>query len=641
MRWPRVLTLALAVTSAAGLAAGAVTVTGRADAGSLLLTVLLTGVLGALVTGMGLLVAHHARDNWVAPVLAFMGLQPVALGLVLALPQPPDDRFVAVTQGSWMWLYVPVGLLLALFPNGRPVNRAGRVATRGLPATALIFQTMGTFSPLETRPGQENNPHPFPTSPVAGAVALACLPLFLGLLVLAATSLVQRYRLSDPLTRSRLRWLSVAGVLLPVTLLLCWTSYLVTQSSDLVLVGLLILYLGVPAAATIAIVRHDLYDVDEAVVVAVTVGLLASALMAVFLAASAIAGLVLGRESLPAAVAVTSVAAFALGAARGPMHRWVAGRLFPTRQAALRGLDDLRRRIVAGRGAPDEVVPLLATALRDPALSFVPGALPAPYGKRLVTRVALGRIPVGHLVSGPSANRRVPRAIAESAAILLETARLRSELAGALREVEASRERILLAGYDERRRLERDLHDGAQQRLVALGLNLRLLQRTLPGGHDVLQGELDGAVLQIAHAVSELRLLANGIRPSSLDDGLGVALAQLVRTVPVPLTLDLSGLDDPDGVSDVAGTTAYFVAAEAVTNAMKYAKARSIEVSARRVADRLVICVKDDGSGGAVPGSGSGLAGLQDRVAAAGGVLRIESRIGRGTLVEARLPCVS
>jgi signal transduction histidine kinase len=94
-------------------------------------------------------------------------------------------------------------------------------------------------------------------------------------------------------------------------------------------------------------------------------------------------------------------------------------------------------------------------------------------------------------------------------------------------------------------------------------------------------------------------------------------------------------------VSDVVGTTAYFVAAEAVTNAMKYAKARSIEVSARRVADRLVICVKDDGSGGAVPGSGSGLAGLQDRVAAAGGVLRIESRIGRGTLVEARLPCVS
>ena len=137
---------------------------------------------------------------------------------------------------------------------------------------------------------------------------------------------------------------------------------------------------------------------------------------------------------------------------------------------------------------------------------------------------------------------------------------------------------------------------------------------------------------------SELRLLAHGIRPSSLDDGLAAALAHLAQNTTLPLTLDLQGDDDlPDAVT----TTAYFVAAEAVTNAVRYAEADHILVRLRREADELTVQINDNGLGGARPRPGSGLTGLKDRVSGAGGCLRVVSPPGGGTLVEARLPCGS
>jgi signal transduction histidine kinase len=234
------------------------------------------------------------------------------------------------------------------------------------------------------------------------------------------------------------------------------------------------------------------------------------------------------------------------------------------------------------------------------------------------------------------------RELAEASVLLVELVRLRMGLAVALRDVASSRNRLLHAGYAERRRLERDLHDGAQQRLVSLGMALRLAQRHLHnnGGVDLgvdMDAVLDRAVAELGTAVAELRRLAHGLRPDSLNNGLRPALDLLTRGIPVPVTLDVRVGDVPDDVA----TTVYYVASEAVANAVKHADAAAIDIRVEQVDGRLLVRVSDDGSGGARLRAGAGLAGLADRVAAAGGGLRVTSPQGRGTVVEAVLPCAS
>ena len=152
----------------------------------------------------------------------------------------------------------------------------------------------------------------------------------------------------------------------------------------------------------------------------------------------------------------------------------------------------------------------------------------------------LGGTPIGVLVPGDGeASPELLRDVATRAATMVEMVRLRLELARTLREVESSRARLVQIGYDERRRLERDLHDGAQQRLVSLGMAIRLAQRHLDDGTVDVNGLLDQSVAELGTAVAELRQIAHGIRPSSLDDGLPAAVARLVRNVPITIDLEV------------------------------------------------------------------------------------------------------
>jgi signal transduction histidine kinase len=228
----------------------------------------------------------------------------------------------------------------------------------------------------------------------------------------------------------------------------------------------------------------------------------------------------------------------------------------------------------------------------------------------------------------------VSQAVCAAAAPILDAVRLRAELTRAMREVAASRERLVLASYEERRRLERDLHDGAQQRLVSLGMRLRVLQRTVRGAEH-LADSLDGAVAELGTAIAELRQLAHGVRPSALNDGLPSALAELQRLAPHAIELSV----EVDGVPDAVATTAYFVASEAVANAIKHAEAARIRIVARCEFGELHLSITDDGRGGACPGSG--IEGLRDRVAAHGGQVRVHSPAGNGTCIEAVIPCAS
>jgi PAS domain S-box-containing protein len=198
-------------------------------------------------------------------------------------------------------------------------------------------------------------------------------------------------------------------------------------------------------------------------------------------------------------------------------------------------------------------------------------------------------------------------------------------------EVRQSRARILAAADDARRRLERNLHDGAQQRLITLLLQLRAAQRGLADP----EKSLALAVEELGAAVKELRELAQGIHPSALSErGLGPALRMVAARTPVPVELDVTEtwLDPP------IAAAAYYIVSEALTNVAKYAEATRAAVRVRETGDRLVVVVEDDGKGGADPFSGSGLPGLGDRIAALDGLFFVDSPTGAGTRIRAELP---
>ena len=204
-------------------------------------------------------------------------------------------------------------------------------------------------------------------------------------------------------------------------------------------------------------------------------------------------------------------------------------------------------------------------------------------------------------------------------------------------EVRRSRTRIVEAADAERRRVERNLHDGAQQRLVALSLALRRARAQLPADGSVTAGAtLEEATAQLQAAMAELRELARGIHPAILTEaGLAAAIRSLAAESPVPVTL---GLDLPAGLSSHVEAAAYFVVAESLTNTAKYAAARQVDVIGAVTKDELRVEVRDDGRGGADPAAGSGLRGLSDRVAALDGRLEVISPVGGGTRVVATLP---
>jgi signal transduction histidine kinase len=257
---------------------------------------------------------------------------------------------------------------------------------------------------------------------------------------------------------------------------------------------------------------------------------------------------------------------------------------------------------------------------------------------RAVTQVVAGDTPVAALLHDPALleEPELVESVRATAALVLENERLAAEIRAQLAEVEASRTRILTATDEERRRLERDLHDGAQQRLVALSLKLALAQI---GAEPAAAAALAGAQDDLESALAELREFARGVHPSILrEDGLDAAVQTLARHAPIPVSVS-AGTEGrlPDRVE----LAAYFFVSEALTNIAKHARASSASVSTLSDDGALTVIVADDGVGGAAFANGSGLTGLVDRLAALDGELEIESVPGLGTTLIARIPCAS
>jgi signal transduction histidine kinase len=296
----------------------------------------------------------------------------------------------------------------------------------------------------------------------------------------------------------------------------------------------------------------------------------------------------------------------------------------------------------------------LARALGDPSLDlayWVPGRgryvgaggqpveLPQPESERKATVVERAGEPIAALIHDPALaeNHELVQSVCAAAALTLENARLQAELRARLAELQASRARLVAATDAERRRIERDLHDGTQQRLVSIAMALGLAESKLAADRPAVQPVLREARDALAVALAELRELTQGIRPAILvERGLAAALDDLSRraALPVRLEIALSGRL-PEQVEGAA----YFVASEALANAAKHSHASEVRLTASRQGPLLVLEVADDGIGGAGAGGGSGLRGLADRIEALGGRLTVSSPPGRGTTMRAEIPC--
>jgi signal transduction histidine kinase len=226
-------------------------------------------------------------------------------------------------------------------------------------------------------------------------------------------------------------------------------------------------------------------------------------------------------------------------------------------------------------------------------------------------------------------------AAASAAALAIDNERLKADLRARLEELRHSRRRIVEAADDARRRIERDLHDGAQQQLVSLALDLRLLRARLKDEPEVA-ATVEELADKLAVALAELRELARGIHPAVLSDhGLAPAIHVLVERAPITVECDLAFDDRLPAPIEAA---AYFVVAEGLTNVIKYANATKAKVSVRRRSGALEVVVADDGIGGARIDAGSGLRGLSDRLAALEGELELDSPLGEGTRLSAYIP---
>jgi signal transduction histidine kinase len=373
---------------------------------------------------------------------------------------------------------------------------------------------------------------------------------------------------------------------------------------------------------------------------------------------------VLWAGSATIAVLAVSIANDAVGEPLGQAAKWVVYCVFASVPIAVLVVL-LQRRLARGtvaglvvelgdRSRGFDLRDALARALGDPALELAywfaagdryvdadgrPVELPAPDGTPVATVVERGGRPVAALIHDPALaeNLELVESVCAAAALTLENERLQAELRARLAELRASRARLVEAGATERRRIDRDLHDGAQQRLISIALSLGLAEARLPEDPLSAARIVREAREAVGVALADLRELSQGIYPSILSErGLAAALDELARGAALPVTLEARL---PNRLPPPVEAAAYFVVSEALANAAKHSHASDAHVAATVVDEILELEVADDGIGGAGGGAGTGLRGLTDRVEGLGGRFTITSPPGRGTTIRAEFPC--
>ena len=579
-----VLRLALA---ALGLAAGA---------GSLALNLqsdvnppfVFTPYLGLLVgwsfIGGGLIAWSRRADRperRIGMLMVAVGFAWFAAGLTLV-----ERPFVASLGSalSGLWTGLVIYLLLA-FPDGRLKSRLDRLIVAAIFFDTIVCQLIGLLFTPTIETGESNAIVLWPSQTTADWIAIGQQALLIAVAVTVLGVFAERWQSASPPLRRALAPVYCAGA---VTMLLMAATLLVSRLSGA----------SLPGAVDV--------------------------------------GRVMFSATLVAMAAVPL--SFLAGLVRARLARLAVGEL-------LVELGETR--------APGAVRDALARALHDPSLEVAywlpdhqvyvgvdgrPAELPVDGSGRVTTVLEQDGKRVAALIHDVSL-RDEPELVSgasTAAGIALENERLHADLRARLEELRGSRLRVIEAADAERRRLERNLHDGAQQGLATLSVELAMLAERLesdPETRQLLEHAQDG----LADSLEALRELARGIHPAVLTDhGLAVALEALAERTPFAVRL---AVEPWDGLPDRIEVAAYYVISECLANTAKYAHASEASVAVSRANNHLVIEVVDDGVGGASRDGGSGLRGLMDRVEALGGKLDVSSPIGRGTKVRAEIPC--
>jgi signal transduction histidine kinase len=648
--------------------------------------VLLYSTVGALITS-------RQAANRVGLLFAWVGLSAsisLLAGSYATLAQQRDLPLLAaaawVGRVGFVAMFGPLGFLFLIFPTGRPPSRRwGWLLRVMLVAYAVVMIGFAlTPGPLEAGFAELPRPVANPIGlPSSWKPAIEAISTVTGLVVafgglLSVLSLIQRYRRAAQLERQQIRWLAFLGVFLGI--ILVFTLGLIATGaindeglvSGLTFFAFIIgVFLGIPLVCGIAILRHGLWDLDVVVKKTVQYALLvAGFVVALAVLAALLPLLILGVGGgnvvdLPMIV-IGALLAIGLILVRSRAQRWANRIVYGKRSTPYEVLSEFAER-VGETYSTEDVLPRMAQLLGEATgartarvwlrignemraeASWPPDALStrnvpvggdeiSDFGDDVAFEVRhqgelLGAVTVSVAANDPMnpTKEKLARDMAAQAGLVLRNVRL-------IEDLRESRRRIVSAQDERARTLERNIHDGAQQQLVALSVKLRLATGLLerdPAKARTLLEELQG---QTTETLEDLRDLARGIYPPLLaDKGLAIALEAQARKSPVPVTVH------PDGVgrySQDVESAVYFCCLEALNNVAKYAEASSVRIRLAQTEGELRFEVEDDGHGFDLSSAtrGSGLQGIADRLDALGGRVEIRTALGEGTTLVGLVP---
>jgi signal transduction histidine kinase len=629
---------------------------------------------------VGAVIASRRPDNWIGWIFCGIGLSFAFAGFsseyssyaLLDKRGSIPGGGIASWVSAWAWppgIVLTFTFLLLLFPTGnlpsprwRPVGwlSGAVIALTVVPVALAAWPIQG---PILTNIGDEAPAQASAAFRLAFNVQVLGILLMFALGLASATSLVLRMRRAHGDERAQLRWFAFAGLFFVVALILASPLFHIGTDILQVIAGPVL-----PIAAGIAILKYRLYNIDVVINKTVLFGALGVFITAIYAAVVAGIGTLIGQRG---SLVLSGLAAAVVAVAFQPLRQraqHLANRLvygkratpyevlsdFSDRVAGSYSTEDIlprmaeivglgtgaRRaevwlvvgselRLVAawpGDGAQEETMPLAGSEL--PAFPSTGRAFAVRHQGELLGALTVAMPPADPITP---AQEELVRNLASQAGLVLRNVRL-------IEEVRASRRRLVTAQDEERRRLERNLHDGAQQQLVALALKVRLAEGFAEKDPGRARELLSDVQREMQDALDNLRDLARGIYPPLLaDQGLAVAIESQARKAAVPVTIDANS---PSRYPQEIEAAVYFCCLEALQNVAKYAEASSVRVRLDQRDGQLMFEVTDDGRGfdTATTSRGAGTQNMADRLAALGGSIDIESHPGSGTTVRGRIP---
>jgi signal transduction histidine kinase len=635
--------------------------------------------------GVGAFVASHRPKNAIGWLFLAEGLG-AALGLagltyakyaVRSGAPPTAARWVAWAAVFFIEAFFPLVLVLLLYPDGRLPSRQWRPAVWLIVgANTLLLAVAATSNAAFDAAAPAGLAAPLALIPdrIASPLVNDLEAMMLFLLLLSAAGCVVRYRRAGGVVRQQIKWFAYAGIVAALGFVLA-----ALVSSDPVIAFIVLVPL-IPVAAGIAIMKYRLYDIDVVISKTIVYGSLAAFITVVYVVIVAGIGslgpgfLQAGsRPNLGLSILATAVVAVAFQPVRERAQRLANRLVFGQRATPYEALSEFAGRM-GGTYAADDVLPRMARVLAEgtgggravvwlkDGAELVAGACwpaeagppqrvalagsdsPAIGGADRVTLVhyqgeALGALSVS---KRPGENLtpvedKLMSDLAAQAGLVLRNIGLTEQLRARLAELQASRLRIVAAQDDQRRRIERDIHDGAQQQLLAIGATLALAESV--AGQDTERERALVAQLktETSGALETLRELARGIYPPLLaDQGLATAVRAHASKAAGPVDVSTDGVGRYPADLE---TAIYFCCVEALQNAARHAPGSAVRVSLAEDEGQVVFSVTDDGPGfdPATTAGGSGLRNMSDRLAALGGSCQIDSSPGRGTTVAGRI----